>query len=603
VIENHAAHLKGKNQSLDFSKLVEIAATLPVPERKSLKLKSEKDQKYIGKENIKILDAEKIATGDTIFGFDVDLEGLKIAVIARPPVVFGKVKSYDASQTLKVPGVVKVIELPALNPPAAFNMLGGVAVIADNTFAAIKGREKLKIEWEHGTNAQYDSRQHESVFRESLKKPTTVVRNRGDFKKAFASANKKLNAEYYVGGLTHAPMEPPAATARLTDKGVEVWACTQTPQSAQRSAMGVLKLPAEKADDVKINVTLLGGGFGRKSKPDYVAEAVFLANETKMPIKVLWTREDEVQHGYYHSPSLQKLEGSLDKNGKVSGWHHTMVNHPIGATFNPAAKTAGSADLGQGDVMFDLPNMLIDLGDTETFYRVGWVRSVTNINNAFAACSFVDELAHEAGKDPKDFLINLIGKDQHIDFEKDGYKYGNYGEQLNQYPADTARLKNVVKLVAEKANWGKKLPKSHGMGIATHRSFCSYVATIVEVSMNNGKIKLEAIHSAVDVGKVLNPDRVRSQMEGAAIFAATLAYYGDITTKKGVVEQSNFHDYQMTRINQFPDIHTHIVKSSELPTGIGEPGVPPFAPALCNAIFAATGKRYRRLPLNQFGII
>ena len=212
-------------------------------------------------------------------------------------------------------------------------------------------------------------------------------------------------------------------------------------------------------------------------------------------------------------------------------------------------------------------------------------------------------MAQKAGKDPKDFLVDLIGKDQHINFEKDEYKYGNYGEPLDRYPADTARLKNVVKLVAEKAGWGKKLPNGRGMGIAAHRSFCSYVATVVEISMVNGKVKLEAIHSAVDVGKVLNPDRVRSQMEGAAIFAATLAYYGEITAKNGIVEQSNFHDYQMARINQFPEIHTHIVKSSELPTGIGEPGVPPFAPALCNAIFAATGKRYRRLPLNQFGVV
>lgn len=603
AIENHKAILKGKNQSLDFAELVAIAATLPVPSRDKLKLKEEKDQKLIGKENIKLLDGKDIAIGNTIFGFDVQFEGLKTAVIARPPVVFGKVKSFDASEALKVPGVVKVIELPALNPPAAFNMLGGVAVVADNTYAAIKGREKLKIVWDHGKNASYDSKAQENVFRESLKKPTTVVRNRGDFKNTFSSSDKKLEAEYYVGGLTHAPMEPPAATARLTEDGVEVWACTQTPQSAQRSAMGVLRIPREKASAAKINVTLLGGGFGRKSKPDYVAEAVYLANETKLPVKVLWTREDEVQHGYYHSPSLQKLEASFDEKGKVNSWHHSMVNHPIGATFNPQAKTAGSADLGQGDMMFDIPNILVDLGDTETFYRVGWVRSVTNINNAFAASSFADELAHKAGKDPKDFLLELIGKDQHIDFAKDNYKYGNYGEPLTQYPADTARLKNVVKLVAEKAGWGKKLPKGHGIGIAAHRSFCTYVATVVEVSMQNGKVKLEAIHNAVDLGKVLNPDRVRSQMEGAAIFSTTLAYYGDITAKNGQVEQSNFHDYQMARIGQFPEIHTHIVKSEELPTGVGEPGVPPFAPALCNAIFAATGKRYRRLPLNQFGIV
>ncbi|WP_444994849.1 molybdopterin cofactor-binding domain-containing protein [Aliikangiella sp. IMCC44359] len=602
-IYNHQAMLKGKNKTLDFSKLVEIAATLPVPDRKKLKLKEESEQRYIGKENIKLLDSHKIITGNTEFGYDVKLDGLKVAVIARPPVVFGQVKSYDASDCLKVKGVVKVVELPALEPPAAFKMLGGIAVIADNTWAAIEGRKKLKIEWEHGQNAQYNTQSHEAEFKKALKKPSQVVRQRGNFEQAKKNAKKVVEAEYYVSGLAHATMEPPAATAKVTNNGVEVWACTQTPQSSVGNVMQVLNIPKEKANTVKVNVTLLGGGFGRKSKPDFVAEAAYLAHKTQLPIKVLWTREDEIQHGYYHSPSYQTLAATVDKNNKISGWHHSMVNHPIAATFNPAAKTAGSADLGQADMMYDVPNILMDLGDTETFMRIGWVRSVTNINNAFAACSFADELAHTTGKDPKDFLLELIGKDQKIDYTKDNYQYGNYGEPLDKYPADTNRLKNVIQLVAQKANWGKKLAKGHGVGIAAHRSFCSYVATVVEVSMKNGKVKIESIHSAVDVGKVLNPDRVRSQMEGAAIFSASLAFYGEITAKNGAVEQSNFHDYQMARIDQIPTIHTHIVKSEALPTGIGEPGVPPFAPALCNAIFAATGERYRRLPLKQFGII
>ena len=453
-------------------------------------------------------------------------------------------------------------------------------------------------------NAVYSTNAHEKVLRESLKKPASVVRTRGDTKAAESKANKFIEAEYYVAGLAHAPMEPMAATAQIGKNGeVNVWTCTQTPQSAQQVVMETLNIAKEKVDSVKVNVTLLGGGFGRKSKPDYVAEAAYLANESKMPVKVLWTREDEIQHGYYHSPSLQKLTGSISKTGKVTSWHHSMVNHPIGSTFNPNAKTAGSADLGQADMMFDIPNILIDLGETETFMRIGWLRSVTNINNAFAASSFADELAHAAGKDPKDFLLELIGKDQNIDFEKDNYRYGNYGEPLTKHPADTARLKTVLKLVADKSGWGKKLPKGHGMGIAVHRSFCSYVATVVQVSVIDGKVKIEAIDSAVDVGKVLNPDRVRSQIEGAAIFSASLAFYGEITAKDGIIEQSNFDDYPMARMNEIPDINVHIVKSDALPTGIGEPGVPPFAPALTNAIFAATGNRYRRLPLSQFGIV
>ncbi|MGX5173190.1 molybdopterin cofactor-binding domain-containing protein [Aliikangiella sp. IMCC44653] len=602
-IYNHQAINQLSKQTLDFADLVSIASRLPIPARSQLQLKSAKEQRYIGKENIKLLDEKAIATGNTIFGFDVELEGLKVAVIARPPVVFGKVKSYDASETLKVPGVIKVIEMPSLKAPAAFKALGGIAVIAENTWAALQGRDKLNIQWDHGENQNYSTQKHQAVFEKALTNPPHIIRKRGNVDNAEAQATKQINAEYYVAGLAHASMEPPAATALVNENGVEVWACTQTPQSAQFSIMQLLNISKEDAAKVKVNVTLLGGGFGRKSKPDFVVEAVYLANETKLPIKVLWTREDDIQHGYYHSPSFQKLSAGLNKDNSVVSWRHSMVNHPIGSTFDPKAKIAGSADLGQGDIMYDIPNMQMELGESDTFMRIGWVRSVTNINNAFAACSFADELAHEAKQDPKNFLLQLIGKDQQIDFAKDDYKYSNYGEPIADYPADTARLKRVINEVAKQSGWGKKLPKGRAMGIAAHRSFCSYVATVVEVSMQNGKVKLEAIHNAVDVGKVLNPDRVRSQMEGAAIFSTSLTFYGEISAKNGQIEQSNFHDYPMARIDQFPEIYTHIIESDELPTGVGEPGVPPFAPALCNAIFAASGKRYRRLPLNQFNIV
>lgn len=602
-IFNHQAKLAGTSQTLDFSELVEIAAKLPVPDKTTLRLKKESEHRYVGKDNMKLLDGEDIVSGKAIYGFDVELEGMKYAVIARPPVVFGKVKSFDATEALKVPGVIKIVAMPTLTPPAAFNMLGGIAVIADNTWSALQAREKLQIEWDHGPNAVYNTKAHEEKFIEALENPPHVVRERGNWEKSQATADRVLTKSYYVAGLAHATMEPPAATAIVNENGVDVWTCTQTPQSAQGNAMGVMKIPKEKADTVRINVTLLGGGFGRKSKPDYVSEAVFLANETKLPIKVLWTREDEIQHGYYHSPSYQTLSASFDKQGTATGWYHGMVNHPIGATFNPAAKQAGAANLGQTDMAFDLPNIKITNGETDTFMRIGWVRSVTNINNAFAASSFADEMAASLKKDPKDYLISLIGKDQHIDFAKDNAKYENYGETTERFPFDTARLKNVIEVVAKDANWGEKLPKGHGLGIAAHRSFCSYVATVVHVSSNNGKIQIENVYYAVDAGKIINPDRVRSQMEGAAIFSTSLAYYGEITADKGAVEQSNFHDYELARISQVPNVHVSIIESGHPPAGVGEPGVPPFAPALCNAIFNATGKRYRRLPLKQFGII
>ncbi len=601
VIENH--HAKHDQQELDFKELVKIASKLDVPDRASLKLKTEAEQKYVGKPGMKLLDGQDIVTGKAVFGFDVELEGMKTAVIARPPVVFGQVKSYDASETMKIPGVVKVMELPALTPPAAFKMLGGVAVIAENTWAAIQGREKLTIEWDHGSNVSYSTKDHEAVFIKALENPKEVVRNRGDVDSAKTDAAKFIEADYHVAGLAHATMEPPAATARINGDVVEVWACTQTPQAAQQNVMGTLEIPKENAADVRINVTLLGGGFGRKSKPDYVAEAAYLAKQTNMPIKVLWTREDEIKHGYYHSPSYQKLTGTLDDNNRVTSWYHAMVNHPIGATFNPAAKTAGSTDLGQGDMMFDVPNIKIALGETDTFMRIGWVRSVTNINNVFAASSFVDELAHAAGKDSKDFLLELIGGDRVEDFAKDGFKYSNYGEPAETYPAETSRLKKVIQVAADKANWGQKLPAGTGMGIAAWRSFLSYIAVVVKVSTSGNSVKIEDIHMAVDAGKILNPDRVKSQMEGSAIFGASLAFYGEITAKDGIIEQGNFHDYQMSRINQIPDIHTHIIASDAIPTGVGEPGLPPVAPALCNAIFAANGKRHRRLPLKELTLV
>ncbi|TDR23267.1 xanthine dehydrogenase family protein molybdopterin-binding subunit [Marinicella litoralis] len=600
-IENHQAIYQ--NQTIDFKNLVKIASTLEVPARESLKLKTEAEQKYIGKPGMKNLDAHEVVTGQAKFGYDIEIPGMKTAVIARPPVVFGQVKSFDASETLKVPGVVKVIEMPALTPPAAFKMLGGIAVIADNTWAAIKGREALKIEWDHGSNASYNTKDHEAVFIQALENPKEVVRNRGDVEAAKKDASKHLEAEYHVAGLAHATMEPPAATARINGDRVEVWACTQTPQAAQGNVMATLEIPKEKAANVEINVTLLGGGFGRKSKPDYVAEAAYLANESKFPVKVLWTREDEIKHGYYHSPSYQKLSGSLDVDNKVTSWYHAMVNHPIGATFDPAAKLAGSTDLGQGDMMFDVPNIKIALGETDTFMRIGWVRSVTNINNVFAASSFADELAHLAGQDPKDFLLQMIGSDRIEDFAADDFKYSNYGESPEQYPAETSRLKNVIQVAADKAGWGQELPEGTGMGIAAWRSFLSYIAVVVKVSTDGNKVKIEDIHMAVDAGKILNPDRVKSQMEGSAIFGTSLAFYGEITAKDGAIEQGNFDSYQMSRINQIPEIHTHIIKSDAVPTGVGEPGLPPFAPAFCNAIFAANGVRHRRLPLKNLTLV
>ncbi len=600
-VYNHVITHKPSGKTLDFAEVVKAAAELDVPAKETLQLKPENKQRYIGRKDIKLLDGKDIVTGNTTYGYDVQLDDLHIAVIARPPVLFGKPKSFDASEALKIPGVVEVVEMPTLTPPALFKPLGGIAVLATNTWAAMKGREALKIEWDHGDYQTHNTEEHKAVFKKALENPPHLIRKRGDIANAQAKASKTLEAEYYVGGIAHTTMEPPAATARVTKDGIECWACTQTPQSSQRTVASLLGI--EDKEKVIINVTLLGGGFGRKSKPDFVAEAAWLANKTKKAVKVLWTREDEIKHGYYHSPSYQTLKGTLDENGKVTSWHHSMVNHPIGFTFNAEEKKAGGDSLGQGDMPFDIPNILINNGESESFYRIGWLRSVTNINNAFAASSFADELANAAGRDSKDFLLELIGEDRHINFKEDGYDYWNYGDSLEQYPVDTARLKNVIRQVAEKGQWNRKLKPGHGIGIAAHRSFCTYVATMVEVSFNDGKLKIEQVDTAVDCGKILNPERVESQMAGAAVFSASFALHGEITARNGIVEQSNFDDYPLLRIQEAPVVNVYQVQTNEIPAGVGEPGVPPFAPALTNAIFNATGKRYRNLPLSQYGIV
>ncbi len=600
-VYNHKVSHKTSGKSADFAELVETAKGLTPPTLEQLQLKRNDQLRYVGKDDLPLADGKDFVNGTAVYGYDVELPGQKYAVIARPPVVFGQVKSFDATATLKVPGVLKVIEIPAASAPAFFKPLGGIAVIAENTWAAIKGRDKLKIQWHHGDNANYSTREHEKAFAKTLAQPPITVRKKGNWQKALSASAKQLEAEYYISGLSHSMMEPPAAAAQFKNGQMQVWGCTQTPQSAQRVIGDTLGL---KHEQVTVHVTYLGGGFGRKSKPDYMAEAAILAKQSGWPVKMVWTREDEIRHGYYHSPSLQRTYAAIDDKGKTIGWRHAMVMHPINSTFNPNAKSPTfENDLGLGDVPFAIDNILIENGETATFQRIGWLRSVANISNTFAVGSFVDEIAHATGTDAKNHLLQLIGQDAKLDFANQGYNYRNYNESLDDYPLDTKRLKNVIELVAKKANWGRKLPQGHGLGIAAHRSFLSYVATVVEVSMKDGKVKIERIDSAIDCGKVLNPDRVKAQMEGAAVMAASFALRGEITLKDGIVEQGNFDDYPLARINDIPPTHIYLVDSDEKPTGVGEPGVPPFAPALCNAIFAASGKRYRRLPLSQFGIV
>ncbi len=600
--KNNYIHHKGSNKKIAFGELVEHAAILPLPEKNKLVLKGKEDFNFIGKSNVPLIDGKDIATGNTTFGFDVDLPNMRYAVIARPPVFAAKIKSIDATAAKKIKGVIDVVQMDDMEEPAVFKALGGVAVIAENTWAAMQGRDALKIEWHESEHQNYQSDQYKKMLIASCDKPSKTLRSKGDAAKVIAISQNVVEASYYVPALIHAPMEPPAATAHFHDGIFDIWACTQTPQSAQATVGDITGVGSE---NVNVNVTLLGGGFGRKSKPDFIVEAALLSQKLNLPIKVLWTREDEIQHGYYHAVCFQKLTAGLDKNNKVTAWQHHVAEPPIGATFSKGADLIGSeANLGLIDMPFDIENVQCAAGKAPAHTRIGWMRSVNNINHAFAVSSFVDELAHEAGKDPKDYLLSLIGKDRHIDLSKENAKYGNYGESLERFPIDTARHKNTLKHVAKMANWGRELPKGHGLGLAVHRSFASYVACAVEVSSDaSGRIKLEHIWMSVDCGMAVNPERIKSQMEGAAIFGTSLAFYGEITAKDGVIEQSNFDTYPIARMTDIPEITVDILPIDAPPGGVGEPGVPPVAPAICNAIFHATGKRYRELPLNQYQII
>lgn len=588
---------KKSGRSKSYGELAEKASQLELPTQDELKLLPRKKWRYIA-EPIASLTVPDIVRGKAVYGIDVQMPDMVHAVIARPPWVLGAVKKVDDAAAKKVKGVLRTVTLPAPEAPVMFKPLGGVAVIAKDTWSAIQGRKALKIDWDKGPNTGYDSDAYDEALLAEVRKPGAKHRDVGDVDAALKKAKKTLVAEYQVPHYAHSPMEPPAATAKWTGDTVEVIGCTQNPQAARSTVAGACGIPEEK---VTIHVTLLGGGFGRKSKPDQFAEAALLAREVKKPVKVTWTREDDLQHDFYHTVSAQRFEAALDEDGKCQAFLHRTVFPPIGSTFVAGATkpSAGDLRMGANDMPFAVPNIRVESGEAKAHVRIGWLRSVANIYHAFGVQSFANELAHAAGKDPKDYLLELIGPPRTINPNEQGAEYDNYGSPLEDYPIDTGRLAAVTKKAAAMAKWGRKLPEGHGLGIAAHRSFVSYVATVVEVAVaEDGSITIPGVWSAMDAGTVVNPKHAKAQLEGGTLFGISHALYGRISAKGGVIEQANFPDWRVMRMNEAPrEMEAFIFDSDAPPGGVGEPPTPPAAPALVNAIFAATGQRIRKLPV------
>ncbi len=585
-----------------FGELVTTARTIAMPTPASVRVKRPGERRWQGKK-MPSIDLVPMTTGTAVYGADVTLPGMKVAAIARPPVWGAKAVSVDEAEARKVPGVERIVRIPETPIPGAFLPLGGVAVVAKNTWAALRGRDALKITWDAGPNGTHDSKAYKATLEASIRAPGKPGRTNGDAAAALAAASRKVSAEYHVPYLSHAQMEPMAAIARVQDGKVEAWAPTQSPNDARNTLAEYLKVDAAK---VTVNVTLLGGGFGRKSKPDFICEAAFLAREVGAPVRVQWSREDDLRHSYYHAVAAHRLEAALDASGKVTAWLHRSAYPSISATFGPnvTGPTPDELTNGASDIPWDVPNMSVEVCPAVAHARIGWYRSVNAIHHGFAIGSFVDELARAAGKDPAAFLLELIGPDRKVDLSKAGLVGAGdtyYGAPWAEHPLDTARVRRVVESVKQRSGWDTPLPRGRGRGIAVHRSFLSYVAMVVEVEVSpDGTVLVPRATVAVDAGFVANPDRAKAQMEGALIMGMSNTLYSGITFAEGKVQQSNYNDYRVARMRASPHVvDVHVVESEGLPGGIGEPGVPPAGAAIANAIFAATGVRVRELPVGR----
>jgi len=585
---------KKSSRRLWYGVLAEKAMALPVP--KDVPLKEAKDYRIIGTVKPRV-DGGAIVVGEAHYGIDTKVPGMLYAVVARPPVFGGRVKKFDAEKAQAVPGVKKVVEVPAVEMTPLFGeerpansghqhyLWGGVAVVADSTWQAIAGRKVLSIDWDPGAGAEESSENQRAACAEMVKRPGKELRKIGDPLKAFDGAAKKIEAEYELPFVAHTTMEPPNCTAHVRDGKCEVWAPTQNSGGMATALASALGIPASA---ITIHITLLGGGFGRRLNVDYGVEAALISKAADAPVKVIWTREDDVRHDFYRPMSHHRLRAGVDAQNQVTAW----MQHIAAPTTDGVYVGGDLPDMGGTEVAGTglpggvVPNYLLETSFLHTRVPRGYWRGVDPTWNNFVVQSFIDEIAAATGKDPLDLRRELIAT-----------KAKPEAGSGDQPPVDVARLRHVLDLAAEKSGWGTPLPKGRGRGVAAIAGWGTYLTYVAEVTVaNDGGIKVDRVVCAIDCGQTINPDMVKSQVEGGIVFGLTAALFDEITIAGGQTQQSNFNNYPMMRINDMPRVEIHIVPSHEPPGGCGEPPVPSIAPAVANAIFAATGKRLRRLP-------
>ena len=569
-------HAKSSRKA-SYGELAEAAEKLPRPDPEKVPLKDASKFEVIGHSTLRV-DIPAKVNGSAQFGLDVRVPEMMFAVVARCPTFGGKAAKFDASKAKAMPGVHDVFEIPALG--ADKFTAGGIAVVADSTWTAMKAREALDITWDHGAAVSESSDGMKEALRSAAQKPGKRVRNDGDVDAALGNGAKKIEAVYELPLLAHATMEPMNITVHARGAEAEVWAPTQSPDWVQGTVASVLGIEAPK---VVVHTTFMGGGFGRRYMADFPAEAAQIAKVVGKPVQLVWTREDDMTHDFYRPAACHHMQGAV-ADGRPVAWSHTLTSTSIRGYWDPKAEPSSQEVGGAEQMPYSIKNVRLEYNPVASAVPRAWWRSVENSFNGFAVESFIDELAAAAGQDPVGFRKKLL------------VKPANW-KPKNDDDVDPARLRGVLELAAAKSGWGKPLPKGRGRGIAAFCSFGSYFAEVAEVTVKGNDFKIDRIVAAVDCGQVVNPESVRSQTEGAIIYGLSAALKNEITIKNGAVEQTNFDGYDPVRISEAPPIEVHIVTSDEDPGGMGEPGLPPLAPAIANAIFAASGQRLRKLPL------